>query len=688
MIDSGCNAFRMRIFAQQVFDGERFIGPATVEIVAGRIASVTAGSLNPDQILPCGTLGPGLIDLHNNGAFGVDCATATPLGWERFVEGLTACGVTSVLPTIITAPLPALKEAASHLHVAMQHHPSLLGLHLEGPFLAPAKCGAHQPSWLLSPGSSELDELLDGPMKAVLKLITLAPEQPNALRAITRLTQAGLKVSLGHSNADAQQMRAGVRAGARLVTHLFNAQSALGHRAIGAPGVALTDPCLSPCVIVDGVHVAPELLQIIFASCPRAIAVTDSIPLAGLAAGATLPFGGASATLAADGVGRRADGTIAGAAITLDEGVRRLISFGIAPEIALAAATSRPASAIGFAGGRIVAGAPADLVWWSDAFQPLQVWRAGMASTKETEKTKPRGTEIARAELLDLETRDTTSIIELFLNQELAALQALQNATSTLARLADEAAARLRAGGRLFYVGAGTSGRLGFLDAVECRPTFGIEPGLIIPLLAGGANAFIQAAEGAEDDVVAAECALDEHGFKASDLLVGIAASGSTPFTLAALRHAARLGGMTAAIVNNPESAMARLADIAVEIDSGPEIIAGSTRLSAGTTEKIALNSLSSAVMIRLGKTYGPYMVDMLASNAKLRRRAVRMVRQITGVDEPTAEQALQESDMHVKLAVLVLKTHLSPALARTRLEAAGGSLRGAMAEWNQKQTD
>lgn len=672
----------MRIFAQRVFDGERFIGPATIEVADGQILSITPGALNPDQILPYGTLGPGLIDLHNNGAFGVDCATATPQEWEQFVNGLAACGVTSVLPTIITAPLSSIKASAVRLREAMRCHPALLGLHLEGPFLAPTKCGAHQPSWLLPPNSSALNELLGEPVEPLLRLITLAPELEGAQTAINRLTKTGVRVALGHSSADAQQMRASVQAGARLVTHLFNAQSALGHRSIGIPGVALTDPLLSPCVIVDGVHVAPELLQIIFASCPRAIAVTDSIPLAGLEIGAALSFGGAMATLASDGVGRRVDGTIAGAAITLDEGVRRLIGFGVAPETALAATTSRPATAIGFAGGRIVAGAPADLVWWSDDFHPLQVWRAGIADIK----VKPRSTETAREDLLDLETRDTKAIIELFLNQEYTGLRALQAVTPALAQLADEAAARLRCGGRLFYAGAGTSGRLGFLDAVECRPTFGIQPGLIIPLLAGGANAFIQAAEGAEDDEAAAEQALNEYGFKETDLLVGIAASGNTPFTLAALRHAARLGGLTAAIVNNAESAMAKLADIAVAIESGPEIIAGSTRLSAGTTEKIALNSLSSAVMIRLGKTYGPYMVDMLATNAKLKRRAVKMVRSITKVDEATALQTLQDSDMHVKLAVFILKTHLPPDHAKARLKAVGGSLWLALDGWSKEQ--
>lgn len=671
----------MRIFAQRIFDGEQFIGPSTITIMDGHIASIVNGDIDADMRLTYGVLGPGLIDLHNNGAFGVDCATASPKEWDRFVDGLAICGVTSVLPTVITAPLPAIADASARLHLAMQRHPGLLGLHLEGPFLASGKRGAHQQAWLQLPSPTSIETLLHPPVKDVLRLVTLAPELPGALAAITQLTKAGIKVSLGHSEADAKQVRSAIEAGARLVTHLFNAQSSLGHRAIGLPGVALSNPLLSPCVIVDGVHVAPELLEIIFTACPHAIAVTDSIPLAGLAPGATLEFGGALAILSQDGVGRREDGTIAGAAITLDEGLRRLIRFGIKPETALAAVTSRPASAMGLPSGRIAPGAPANLVWWSEEFYPLQVWRAGQANTP----APTRGTETARTDLLDLEMRPTEEIVGLFLDQEQTSLCALRTASPALSQLIDEITPRMRNGGRLFYAGAGTSGRLGFLDAVECRPTFGVEPGLIVPLLAGGANAFIQAAEGAEDDETAARYALDEHGFSTLDILVGIAASGNTPFTCAALRHAAMLGGLTGAIVNNVDSAMAKLADITVEILSGAEIIAGSTRLSAGTSEKIALNVLSSAVMIRLGKTYGPYMVDMLASNAKLHRRALKMVIEATGVEAVTAAQSLKNCDMSVKLTILVLKTGLTPDLARALLTAEKGILRQAIARYIDK---
>jgi N-acetylmuramic acid 6-phosphate etherase len=214
---------------------------------------------------------------------------------------------------------------------------------------------------------------------------------------------------------------------------------------------------------------------------------------------------------------------------------------------------------------------------------------------------------------------------------------------------------------------------------VECGPTFGVGRETLIPLLAGGEAAFLDAVEGAEDNQAAAIEALTAHSFTARDALVGIAASGATPFTLAAINHANALGALTGAIVNNLDSALATAAKIAIEINSGPEIIAGSTRLSAGTTQKIALNILSSTVMIRLGKTHGPYMVDVRATNEKLIRRATRITAALAGVSEPEAQAALTAADMHVKTAILVLRLNITAPQASKILEAAGGSLRKAL---------
>lgn len=669
----------MIISAPKLFLHGAFSGPGAVRIEHGRIVEILSGPVDADIRLDHGFLTPGLIDLHNNGAFGVDCATAQPRDWDQFVAGLRAHGVTAVLPTIITAPLPVLCAAAEPVAAAMARHDSLLGLHLEGPFLAPAKRGAHRAEWVRDPDEAALDALLNHePLRRILRLVTLAPERPGALAAIRRLVAAGITVSLGHTEADAAQMRAAATAGARMVTHVFNAQSPLLHRAPGAPGVALTDPRLFPCLIADGVHVAPELLQIAFAACPRAIAVTDSILVAGLEAGTERDFGGAPVTLGQHGVGLRKDGTIAGAGITLDEGIRQLIEAGVAPETALDAATARPAEALSLADrGRLAPGARADLVWWGDDFTVRQVWTGSFAPPAAA---RP-GTETVREDLLDLDERPSLDIVGLFLVQESAAQRALSAAAPTLAALADAVAKRLSAGGRLFYAGAGTSGRLGLLDAVECGPTFGIPDGLIVPILAGGDMAFLRAAEGAEDDEDAAIAALRAHDFSAADALVGIAASGGTPFTLAAIRHAASLGALTGAILNTPGGKLAEAAQIAVQIASGAEIIAGSTRLSAGSTQKIALNILSSTVMIRLGKTFGPYMVDVRATNDKLRRRAIRMTAKIANVSEPAALLALEACRMHVKTAVVMLSRALSPEDAAQCLTRAGGSLRRALNE-------
>jgi N-acetylmuramic acid 6-phosphate etherase/N-acetylglucosamine-6-phosphate deacetylase len=664
----------MIISAPRLFLGEVFSGPGAVQVEDGRIIAILPGETRGDIVLEHGFLSPGLIDLHNNGAFGVDCATASADEWDLFIESLTARGVTSVLPTIITAAIPALQDGAARVAEAMARHPAILGLHLEGPFLAPEKRGAHQRSALRMPDAAAVDEILSLP---ALRLVTLAPELPGALAAIARLKSAGVLVSLGHTGADAAMMRAAADAGATIVTHVFNAQSAMSHRAPGAPGVALTDPRLAPCLIADAVHVDPAILALAFNACPRAIAVTDSILIAGLEPGETRPFGGAPATLGPKGVGLRPDGTIAGAGIILDEGLRRLIAAGVAPETALAAATSRPAAALRLTGrGTLAPSMRADLVWWSDDFYPQQVWTSGHSARPAP---RPRGTEAARPELLDLDERSTLAIVQTFLAQERAAQHALSNAAPALARLADAVAARLQAGGRLFYAGAGTSGRLGLLDAAECGPTFGVDDGLIIPLLAGGQGAFIKSVEGAEDDADAAIATLNAYEFTAADALVGIAASGTTPFTLAAVRHAEALGGVTGAIVNNAGSPIAQAADYPVELLTGPEIIAGSTRLSAGSVQKAALNTLSSTVMIRLGKTYGPYMVDMRASNAKLRRRALNMLAAITGAKEDEAMLALTACNMHVKRAALMLLRNLTAPAAERALAAASGSLRRAL---------
>ncbi len=359
--------------------GGEWSGPATVALEGGRITGLSPGLSPGAEVLDGGALTPGLLDLHNNGAFGVDFATAGPAEWRRALSGLAGRGVTSVQPTIITAPLPSLLEALGRIADAAGTA-RVLGAHLEGPFLSPRRRGAHRDDWLAAPDGAALDTLLHhGAARRALRTVTLAPELPGGLDAVRRFAAAGVVVSLGHSDADAATAAAAAAAGATAVTHVFNAMRPFAHRDPGLPGAALADGRLWCCLIVDGEHVDPLACRVAFAAAgPRLVAVSDSIPVAGLPPGTTLPFGGAPVTADAHGVGRRADGTVAGAGIVLDEGVRRMIAAGIAPAAVLRAATEAPAATLGRADlGRIAPGALADLVWWDEEWVPRRVWVGG-----------------------------------------------------------------------------------------------------------------------------------------------------------------------------------------------------------------------------------------------------------------------------------------------------------------------
>ena len=288
-------------------------------------------------------------------------------------------------------------------------------------------------------------------------------------------------------------------------------------------------------------------------------------------------------------------------------------------------------------------------------------------------------TERVRPGLEDLDQRSAGEIARLVVAAELAAHRALAAATPRLAQAADAVAARMLAGGRLFTLGAGTPGRLAVLDAAELGPTYNAPDGLVIALLAGGPQALVRASEGAEDDVAAAAAALDAHRLGAADSVIGITASGRTPYVVAGLHHARGLGALTVAVVNNPASPAAAEAEIAVEILTGAELIAGSTRMTAGTTQKIALVAISTAVMVALGKTYGARMVDVRATNDKLRRRALRMVQEITGADAPAAEAALAAAGGRVKPAVVSLLAGIDIGEAELRLDLASGRVRDAI---------
>jgi len=256
---------------------------------------------------------------------------------------------------------------------------------------------------------------------------------------------------------------------------------------------------------------------------------------------------------------------------------------------------------------------------------------------------------------------------------------ALEPCLPAVAEAADRIADAFAAGGRLVYVGAGTPGRLGILDASECPPTFGTDPGMVVGVIAGGTPAITTAVEGAEDDESAAVRDLDALDLTSRDVVVGISASGRTPYVLSALREARRRSAASVAVTCNAGSAAGRIADIAIDVVTGPEFIAGSTRLKAGTAQKLVLNMLTTLAMLRRHKTFGNRMVDVRATNAKLAARSFSLVQDVTGASDSDVEAALHDASGEVKTAIAVLLTGLSAASARDRLDAADGSLRAVL---------
>jgi N-acetylmuramic acid 6-phosphate etherase len=292
--------------------------------------------------------------------------------------------------------------------------------------------------------------------------------------------------------------------------------------------------------------------------------------------------------------------------------------------------------------------------------------------------TMPNKTELPHPQHRDLDLYPVSKLVDTLVDDQLHAVEAVRASSAALAAAVSAAVPRLAAGGRLIYVGAGTSGRLGMLDSVELNPTFSWPHERAVALLAGGAMAFAQAVEGAEDDLEQGAADMLAVAPAANDVVLALAASGSTPFVLGAMRCARQAGALLIGLANNPDSPVAAQADIGITLDTGPEIISGSTRLKAGTAQKIALNSFSSAVMVGLHKVYGNLMVDLRATNAKLRRRALDLVIHATGAGEAQAARALADSGDQIKVAIVALKRGIAAPQARGLLAAADGSVRRA----------
>ncbi|GGU31968.1 N-acetylmuramic acid 6-phosphate etherase [Streptomyces lavendofoliae] len=288
-------------------------------------------------------------------------------------------------------------------------------------------------------------------------------------------------------------------------------------------------------------------------------------------------------------------------------------------------------------------------------------------------------TEAFRPELADIDRLPTAEIARLMNTEDQSVPAAVAGQLPRIAAAIDATAERMARGGRLVYAGAGTAGRLGVLDASECPPTFNTAPGQVVGLIAGGPTALLEAVEGAEDSRALATADLDALSLTSDDTVVGVSASGRTPYALAAVEHAREAGALTIGLSCNTGSALTAAAEHAIEVVVGPELVTGSTRLKAGTAQKLVLNMISTITMIRLGKTYGNLMVDVRATNDKLRARSRRIVSLATGASDTDIETALTATDGEVKPAILALLAGVDADTAHQLLAKTGGRLRAAL---------
>ena len=292
-------------------------------------------------------------------------------------------------------------------------------------------------------------------------------------------------------------------------------------------------------------------------------------------------------------------------------------------------------------------------------------------STLITEQRNPNS--------MHVDSLSALEIVQLMNEEDKQVPLAIEKCLPQIAQAVERIVAAFQQGGRLVYIGAGTSGRLGVLDASECPPTFGVSPEMVKGIIAGGERALRHPIEGAEDSKAQAVFDLQTIHFSSKDVLVGIAASGRTPYVIGSLEYAKSLGSVTVSIASNPNSAMANIVDIAIDTVVGPEVLTGSSRLKSGTAQKLVLNMLTTASMILMGKCYQNLMVDVQASNEKLKARAIRIVMQATDCDKALAEETLKQADQNAKLAIMMILSGLDRAQAEALLEKHHGKLQLAL---------
>jgi len=304
-----------------------------------------------------------------------------------------------------------------------------------------------------------------------------------------------------------------------------------------------------------------------------------------------------------------------------------------------------------------------------------------MRSSRKSLPRENRRTEHRNLASHNLDHMSSLEIVRLMNREDRRIAPAIARELPAVSRAVDGIVDCIRRGGRLLYIGAGTSGRLGVLDASECPPTFGVSPHLVRALIAGGPRAIRSPVEGAEDDRAQARRDLGKLGLTKNDALVGLAASGTTPYVLSAIAYAKQKGAFTVGVTANRHSPLGRAAKITIAPNVGPEVLTGSTRIKAGTAQKMVLNMLSTASMVRLGHAYDNLMIDLTKTNKKLRDRAGRILREASGKDLSAVEHALRQSEHNLRVALIMLKRGFSAELARKALYQAGGNLRRALAE-------
>lgn len=294
----------------------------------------------------------------------------------------------------------------------------------------------------------------------------------------------------------------------------------------------------------------------------------------------------------------------------------------------------------------------------------------------EINNLKELSTEYVDERFANLDSLSDLELVKVFNESDKSVPLAVEKTLPIIAEVVAAITQRMSKGGRLFYLGAGTSGRLGVLDASECIPTFSIKPGLVIALIAGGEKALRDGIEGAEDNLDGALQDLTDFGLSENDTVVGIAASGRTPYVIGALKIAEKVGALRVGLTCNPRSEISRYVHYAIEVDTGAEVLAGSTRLKAGTAQKMILNMISTAVMIKLGKSYGNLMVDLQVANEKLRNRAIRIIQAATQCENQIAEAALNDSGNQVKVAIIMVMLGMSRVEAEAALSGAENRIR------------